>query len=260
MNKPLPVPDSSDLNQILTTAIARDLYRALYEHRDRSVTMAEIREYLGIKPGEQEQLGRRLRSLRAFFEIDYIDEGYKLIKRRDIDLNSEGINNRVRAIVLQDGRCKMCGRTVAEHHVVLHVDHKLPQSWGGTNDIDNLQALCEQCNEGKKDRYASYQQFADEIRLAATYREVHRRLGELLKAFEGKPVPADLLEMVAKMQQYQDDWQRRLRELKDLGWEYSYEKKREGDRFVTYYSLIHAEPWPAEGEIRAAIRQRSKQA
>ena len=45
--------------------------------------------------------------------------------------------------------CRMCGRNVYEHDIVLHVDHVNPVSNGGGNDITNLQTLCSDCNHGK---------------------------------------------------------------------------------------------------------------
>jgi len=60
----------------------------------------------------------------------------------------------------QDARCVYC-------HAVLddfHVDHKLPVSRGGTNDIENLQLLCPPCNMRKS---------------ATTHEEVLSRMGRL---------------------------------------------------------------------------------
>lgn len=48
--------------------------------------------------------------------------------------------------------CCSCGRSVREHGIVLHVDHKVPRSKGGTDDRNNLQALCMKCNIGKSNR------------------------------------------------------------------------------------------------------------
>ena len=45
------------------------------------------------------------------------------------------------------GTCQVCGRSAPE--VVLHVDHRIPRSMGGTNTLDNLQILCEEDNLGK---------------------------------------------------------------------------------------------------------------
>lgn len=50
-----------------------------------------------------------------------------------------------------DYKCQMCGRTV-EDGVKLHIDHIIPYSKGGSNDMDNLQVLCHECNLAKHDR------------------------------------------------------------------------------------------------------------
>lgn len=50
-------------------------------------------------------------------------------------------------------RCVTCGRSPATHHsCVLHVDHILAFARGGKTRLDNLRALCENCNLGKGDR------------------------------------------------------------------------------------------------------------
>jgi 5-methylcytosine-specific restriction endonuclease McrA len=50
-------------------------------------------------------------------------------------------------------KCQKCGRSPSvDHKVRLEVDHKDPVAKGGQNDIDNLQTLCWECNQGKKDR------------------------------------------------------------------------------------------------------------
>lgn len=57
------------------------------------------------------------------------------------------------AVLMRDGyRCRHCGRNPREDGIKLHVDHIEPWSKGGTNDLENLQALCEECNLGKSDQ------------------------------------------------------------------------------------------------------------
>lgn len=259
MNNKLPKPDSKALTLLIRGKSEKDIYRVLYENQGQPLSMADIRSLLRLKSGQQEHLNRRMRELYRVFEIERSKRGtetlYKLVSKLDSQLNTEGISNRLRAWVLRDQRCAQCGRTPNEDGVKLHVDHKIPQAWGGTNEPENLQALCSECNEGKKHLYATYDEFADKIQLAANYDEAHKRIGELLKAFKGKPVPAELIEVVAKSKQYQEDWQKRLRELRELGWQYSYHKKREGHRVKTYFKLEHYEPWP-EGNIASEIRRR----
>ena len=47
-------------------------------------------------------------------------------------------------------QCQSCGATV-EDGAKLEIDHIKPASKGGTNDPDNLQVLCKDCNLGKSD-------------------------------------------------------------------------------------------------------------
>jgi ATP adenylyltransferase len=48
------------------------------------------------------------------------------------------------------GRCELCG--VSHEEVALEVDHIVPRSIGGSNDLSNLQALCRTCNAEKGNR------------------------------------------------------------------------------------------------------------
>lgn len=68
--------------------------------------------------------------------------------------NPRSLNYRIRFQVLQrDGyRCCACGASPAKDPgVVLHIDHIVPVSHGGSNELKNLQTLCEKCNLGKSD-------------------------------------------------------------------------------------------------------------
>jgi len=51
-----------------------------------------------------------------------------------------------------DYRCQMCGVT-AKDGATLEIDHIHPVSKGGTNEPDNLQVLCRDCNAGKSDQW-----------------------------------------------------------------------------------------------------------
>jgi hypothetical protein len=48
--------------------------------------------------------------------------------------------------------CCSCGRSSKEEGIMLEVDHIIPRSKGGTDDLDNLQTLCKKCNIGKSNK------------------------------------------------------------------------------------------------------------
>jgi 5-methylcytosine-specific restriction enzyme A len=75
--------------------------------------------------------------------------------RKIIPKKSHG-QNRSRSISLsarldvltRDGyKCVYCGRS--SQQIDLEIDHIIPYSKGGSNQIDNLQSLCFDCNRGK---------------------------------------------------------------------------------------------------------------
>ena len=53
-------------------------------------------------------------------------------------------------------RCELCGvkegDNAYEERLPLHVDHIIPHSKGGPTELENLQALCRKCNQGKGNR------------------------------------------------------------------------------------------------------------
>ena len=58
---------------------------------------------------------------------------------------------------------------------------------------------------------------------------------------------------MASAEDYQEDWQRRMRDLRFLGWDYQDEKRYdEGSRVWTYYRLTKSYAWPEN--ISQAIR------
>jgi 5-methylcytosine-specific restriction endonuclease McrA len=257
----LPEPDSRTIKELRVPYQAKEIYRLLYANQDRPLTMREIREELA-HIGTQEQLDRRRRELNRYFEIEKVGSGaatgYKLVRAKPRSAEVErGISERDRAAVLQYGICAMCGKTPLGDGVKLQVDHKIPQAWGGTNELENLQPLCEECNRGKKDFYDSYGKYAEEFRRAMSLESPHQRIGEFLKAVAPDEARSDVLELVACARAYQEDWQKRLRELRTLGWRITTRRQREGPRVRVYYKLLESQPWP-DGGVRAELRRRER--
>lgn len=72
---------------------------------------------------------------------------------------------RWRVISRAHGRCEACG--ISSGLRALEVDHIVPRSQGGSNDLSNLQALCSFCNVQKLDR--------DQTDFHAAHAEVQHR-------------------------------------------------------------------------------------
>jgi 5-methylcytosine-specific restriction endonuclease McrA len=242
------------------STIHMQLINALRKHPE-GLTSGQWRKELGIRADEQMQLDRRKRDLYKWFHIEKrLQEGQLLYiykGERKTPLVTEGISLKLRAEILNasHGKCGMCGRTIKKHGVTLVIDHRIPKDWDGTDDRDNLWAICEDCNQGKKNFFASQNQSL--MRRVMSHSSVHMRLGELLKAHRGKPVSSRMMEFVAQ----QDDWMKRTRELRYLGWKIDTSRERKPNgRVESSYTLIKDKPWPAEPTrwIREFERKRAE--
>lgn len=259
-----------------------EIHRRIIEVMKRfpaGVTGGQIREELereGLKPGDQTHLDRRKRDLKKWFLIEKRVEIrsvggttrrvtlYCYIGERPQITDEGGVGIKLRAQVIRaaHGRCQMCGRTVERHGVTLVVDHKLPRDWGGTNDRENLWAICEDCNAGKKSYFSSLNVAPEMMASIMKHKSVHVRIGELLKSFGvGRPVPSFLIEEVSG--ENQDDWNKRLRELRYpvIGWKIDFERHRgpSGKSRVNYI-LRSYRPWPEDpsGTIRRFEKERQE--
>jgi hypothetical protein len=225
------------------------------------VTEGEIREILQIPPTDQSNFGRRRRELHAVYLIDKKRDGartlyvYRGVRKNPRDTQQINLRLRAEALRVARGRCGICGRAIEKHGIVLVVDHKIPREWGGETVSENLEAICEDCNAGKKNLFKSVD--ADWMRQVMHHKSVHVRLGEALKALHPEPVPAATLEFVAN----QDDWKKRVRELRYLGWDIeAFNRKLAGLRVSSFYRLNKSKPWPPDptGTIRQYERDRAQ--
>lgn len=265
MALPLPAPGSPELTELLGSKLHQSIYEVLYLRRDDPPTIEEIQDFVRdqLGPGKADQIhfNKRVRELRDHFIIPSPQSNsgrYELVGRKEVSKADENIPRRLAAEVLKHQRCAMCGKTPLDDGVRLHIDHKIPREWGGSSDLENLQPLCSDCNEGKKSYFSSFDENADHIAAAISYDEPHKRIGELLKAFEPDEVRSDLIDIVASTKQFQEDWQKRARELRVLGWDYDVRKEKdENGRVRSYYRLTKSEPWP-DGSVRAEISRREK--
>jgi hypothetical protein len=224
----------------------------------------ELREKLNLSTSAQAQFGRRRRELYNWYRIEKVARGrdvlYRYVSELEVPRDAEpiGIVTRARILWRDHSMCQMCGRTPQLDGVRLVMDHKIPREWGGKTEDENLWALCEECNAGKKNHFASQDPLL--MRSVVNDKSVHKRIGELLKTYDGRPVPSDLIEFVANQGTWQDDWKKRTRELRYLGWKITpMKKKNERGRVKVYYKLEEWKPWPEDpsGWIRDFERDRA---
>jgi 5-methylcytosine-specific restriction endonuclease McrA len=235
---------------------------ALLKDHPEGISEGEMRAALRIPPEDQTQFGRRRRDLHYYYRIEknrigkktvYIYRGPLAVPR-----DATQADTKTRALVLHaaHGRCGMCGRTIEKHGITLVVDHKVPREWGGKTEPNNLWAICEECNHGKKNLFASVDSAA--MRAAVRHDSVHVRIGELLKgAGIGESVPSHMIDIVAN----QDEWRKRLRDLRYLGWKIAASRANlPGGRFQSAYRLDRFTEWPPDpsGWIRNYERERAK--
>lgn len=234
---------------------------ALKDHPE-GLSEAEMRDALGLKSGEQIQFGRRRRQLYGFHRISQKRIGTKVVyvyegpREQPLDAATSG---KLRAQVLHaaHGRCGMCGKTIAEDGIKLVVDHRTPLEWGGKTVAENLWAICVECNQGKKNFFDSVDSPA--MRAAMQNESVHVRIGEFLKGMGvGVTVPSYMIDVVAD----QDEWRKRLRELRYLRWVIKASRKKSGTsrRFQSAYTLVKFTDWPPDptGWIRKYEQDRQK--
>jgi len=162
---------------------------------------------------------------------------------------------RFQALYAARGSCGNCAKSIDRDGIVLVVIHKVPLEFGGRTEPDNLWAVCEDCKAPRRNCFSRVG--VDWLRRTRGIRSVHLRLGETLKAFQSEPVPTALLKFVAN----QDDWKKRIRELRYLGWEVKTFNRRVSEtRVSSFYRLVQSQPWPADptGEIRRYEQERAK--
>jgi hypothetical protein len=153
-NEAVVVPTSKGARAKLRAHFLGNLGRVIEADELRSVA------------GNISEWARRIRELRT-------EEGYLILTNHDLaDLKpgqylletakpqpafARGISKETRAFVLDRNgfTCQMCGAVAGEPHPYdpsrktrLHIGHVLDKSLGGSDDANNLKAICSVCNEG----------------------------------------------------------------------------------------------------------------
>jgi hypothetical protein len=224
------------------------------------ICLDALRRQLPSSLGQQDDLPRRIRELRTWgYEIPFSKKINAYVLKSDkptgIKRDTQAIPSRLAAQIRLNahGTCQMCGRTIKEDGIRLDVDHRVPRHWGGQTEADNLWAICQECNISKQAFFATLPNSVMEKCMAP--KEVWIRLGEALKAFEGRVCPRALLETVGQ----DDEWTRRLRELRDLGWIVRSVRDPDGKgRHAYAYTVLFWKPWPENVTVAIKAAQDSR--
>lgn len=232
--------------------IAEKALDLLRQHPE-GLTMAELREMLNAGAETQEHFNRRVRDIRKLYTLEAIKRDgstvYVLGAERAAPTADAGqVSEKLRAAVmhLAHGRCQMCGQTIKDDGIKLQADHKIPQSWGGPTALENLWAICEACNRGKRNFFGTFD--GDEMKKVVNIESVHERIAHFLRLHMPEPVPAYAIEFVANVKDQQLDWRKRLRELRyePVGLEIDVTKKRDRKGVQSFYTLRNWRDLPAD--------------
>ena len=91
--------------------------------------------------------------------------GQKAVKKFFLDVvavRNVPPKRRIEVLEKYKFRCAYCGASAADG-ASLEVDHIIPVSKGGSNELSNLQTLCKSCNVGKSDRIISFHSDTDGV-------------------------------------------------------------------------------------------------
>ena len=111
------------------------------------------------------QLTKTPGKCKSFYWIDTdapeIVESVEQIPQKPVRIKRKNFSSKQRADIYKksNGICQLCGRKITFKD--MSVDHIIPISKGGSNDINNTQAACLICNRFKADIYP--QEFFDRI-------------------------------------------------------------------------------------------------
>jgi hypothetical protein len=122
------------------------------------ISSGQIRHELereGIPPGDLGQIARRIRELDKWFIIEKMMIAQTAVGDTRVMGDEGQITETLRAGVLYRarGRCQRCGKTIKTDSIALVVRRRRAKYWGDDYNHDNLWAICEECNAGKKSHF-----------------------------------------------------------------------------------------------------------
>lgn len=212
------------------------LLRYLKEHVGEEIPHSTLEEVAG-HVGSWERSLRTLRDDGYILEYNRSNNTYRFPydEPRNEPKDSRYISTKLRSLVMirDNSTCQMCGRNVKDDNIQIHIDHIVPLEWGGQTVLENLQCLCSNCNEGKKNYVASENPLLME-RISNTTRCIER-LGLYFDYYANREIGVDKLSVIAKTR----DWTREVRRLRqDYNMDIEFHPKKQGIRDIDCYIYL----------------------
>lgn len=213
------------------------LIRFIKENAGRIVGRRELEELCKDNGSEWARSLRSLRDDGYEFEYDKSNNTYffPYSEPTNEPKGSRYISNKLKALVLtrDNSTCQMCGRDVRNDRIRVHIDHIVPLEWGGKTELDNLQCLCKDCNEGKKNYVASENPtLMKKISCATSCLE---RLKIYFEFYPNEEIEVDKLSVIGKTR----EWTRELRRLRVVyGMDIESRPKKKGVREKDCYIYL----------------------
>lgn len=180
---------------------ARERIRSFFEANvGKILTTHDISAVAGIN-----DYARRIRELRneeGMQILSHVDRHdlkpgeYLLLTLDRVPAIERGISSQLRTEILERNgfTCQLCGAGAGDpdpfnpkRKVRLHVDHIIPISQGGTDDRDNLRAVCSTCNQGRSNIQTPSESTLNLLaRIRRAPRSVQREIYEALKRSLGE--------------------------------------------------------------------------
>ena len=211
----------------------KKLLRYLKEHVGEEVPHAILEEVAG-------HVGSWERSLRTLRDDGYIvtynpaNKSYLFpySEPQNEPKDSRYINNKIKSMVMirDNSTCQMCGKNVKSDGIKIHLDHIVPLEWGGETVLENLQCLCSNCNEGKKNYVAGESPVLMEKISDAT--SCLERLRLYFDFYANQEIGVDRLSVIAKTR----EWTREVRRLRPTyGMDIEFRPKKKDIREIDSY-------------------------
>jgi len=153
---------TATVRQLANEFLSHDESQLLYYERRIKKMPLQVLNRRGVVSREGDLVSLQTRKLsleqRATIRMLCEQKMQSFIQTRGLGIwdyrlgETDPVPDSLRFRVLKDagGRCALCGISKTERP--LDVDHIIPRSKGGKNDLENLQALCTKCNRSKQNK------------------------------------------------------------------------------------------------------------